>query len=48
MNNDPSKSEKPFEKFRETLAHIVSVPRAEIAKREKAWQKQRQKVKGKR
>lgn len=43
----PQKSQPPaqsaFEKFRELTARVVSVPRAEIQKRELAWKNGRKK-----
>jgi len=39
----PQKEETPFERFKRFTAHVVSVPRAEIQKRELAWKNDRKK-----
>jgi hypothetical protein len=46
MNEINSKSETPFEKFRDFTKKIVAVPKSEIDRREKAYKKAR--AKGKR
>lgn len=46
--NPPPKEPTPFEKFAAVAKQVVSVPKAEMEKREKAWKKEREKTKGKR
>jgi len=41
MSEQP-KEETPFEKFQRIAQKIVSVPKAEIDKREKKWKKAKQ------
>jgi len=43
--NEPSreKDETPFERFKRITAQVVSVPRAEIQKRELQWKNNRKK-----
>jgi hypothetical protein len=45
MDSSAPKEPSPFEKFAAVAKQVVSVPKAEMEKREKAWQKQRAKVK---
>jgi hypothetical protein len=42
--NDP-KPQSEFSKFDETVRKMISVPREELDKREKAWKKKRAKKK---
>jgi len=39
----PQKEETPFERFRRLASRVVSVPRAEIQKRELQWKNDRKK-----
>jgi hypothetical protein len=41
--NDPPKDETPFERFKRKTTQIMSVPRAEIQKRELKWKNDRKK-----
>jgi len=41
MTEESQKTETPFEKFRQFTKKIVSVPKAEIDRREKQYQKTR-------
>ena len=34
----------PFERFKTAMKQIVSVPKAEIDRREKAWREERQRI----
>jgi hypothetical protein len=43
--NDDNKPSVEFQKFDETVRKMLSVPRDELEKREKAWKRKREKKK---
>ncbi len=42
-DDKPAKEPTPWDRFRDATKRVLSVPKAEIDKREKAWRKKRQK-----